>query len=288
MLEKFKFGPNYPCPCLSEKKYKKCCSGKVDWEGLYKSADENPSNYMSARGKNLQFINKVAGILELDQLTGTPLSTIKKALRDKNKIRSIYECLLDIWPSEEDLNRILQKEKGHHSALFSGTYQPEKLFHGMCRHSLYADRILLVDPFLYPGSVRPEYDPLENPEQYANTTLNNLWIWFGLLPWIDAGIVSFIRSPDDFDLKLRWDSMVLSQEMLDKHNEIRECAKQDRADGFPEFKERFKESFTLNQPAEKLRKAAKELYPDLDTTKIGEVIAYFEKKEKLRPILLIP
>ena len=282
-----KIGANDACPCRDGIKYKRCCKGKVDWQSLFANGNTNPYEYMSIRGKNLFFLEKIAAILQLDQLTGAPLATIKNALRDKNKIRDIHEALLYIWPNEADLNRVLCNEKEKHSAIFTGAYQPEKLFKGMCRHSLYAEKILLVDPFLYPGSMRPEFDPCENPEQHANTTLNNLWVWFGLMPWIDSGIVGFIRSPGDFDLKLQWDSLIYTENMVTKHPEIKECMETD-IESFGEFRKRFKDVFDLNQPSSKLRKTAKEVYPEFSTEKIDEIIAYFENQRENSPFIVDP
>jgi SEC-C motif len=54
-----------PCPCLSGKKFKHCCQGKIDWERLIQGRAD-PQPYVSARGRNLQFAAAIADALELD------------------------------------------------------------------------------------------------------------------------------------------------------------------------------------------------------------------------------
>lgn len=96
--------------------------------------------------------------------------------------------------------------------MYVGDYSLEQLRSAIVRHSLYATKLLIVDPFIYPLSVRDEYSPILNPAQYRAQTLKNVNLWLELAPWIDAGLVEVIRTPSDFDHKLQWESMKSQEE----------------------------------------------------------------------------
>ena len=51
--------------------------------------------------------------------------------------------------------------------------------------------------------MRPEFSPLEHPEKYQTQTVRSLKLWLEMAPWIKAGLVKFIRNPEDFDPELR-------------------------------------------------------------------------------------
>ena len=68
MKKKFIIKRNDICPCGSGKKYKYCCEGKVNWNQIIKEKkDRTP--YLSIRGRNILFIDKIAEALQLDSVT---------------------------------------------------------------------------------------------------------------------------------------------------------------------------------------------------------------------------
>jgi hypothetical protein len=66
---------------------------------------------------------------------------------------------------------------------------------------------LLIEPFQHPYILNPKYNPIENPNQYRAQTLKDVNFYFAMLPWVEAGIVEFIRTPGDFDRKLNIDAL---------------------------------------------------------------------------------
>ena len=58
---------NAACPCGSGLKFKRCCLDKVDWEQIIKKG-QDPRPYLSVRGRNLAFINKMADLFLFDAL----------------------------------------------------------------------------------------------------------------------------------------------------------------------------------------------------------------------------
>lgn len=165
---------------------------------------------MSIRGRNLLFITAIADALGLDNIDAPPsLPSFKKAFTPE-AVRKIYEAVVDIWPADTNIRALLEKSGSDVSGLYIGDYHTRYLSRAIVRHSTYANKILLVDPFQHPHVLVDEYNPLLNPAQYRTQTLKNVNLYFSLLPWIDAGIVELIRTPADFDRKLNFDSFRLS------------------------------------------------------------------------------
>jgi hypothetical protein len=180
MSRRSKIKRNEPCPCLSGEKFKSCCSGKVDWEALIQqSRDYRP--HLSLRGRNLYFVDRISEALQLDTL-GKPRSLKDyKAAFTADAVRKIHEAVMDAWPPDIDIAKALRQPPGDVSGLYIGDYGSEYVTRAIVRHSIYANRILLVDPFVYPTSVRDEYNPILNPAQHRAQTLRNVNLWFSLL-----------------------------------------------------------------------------------------------------------
>ncbi len=225
MSRKSKLGRNEPCPCLSGEKFKNCCSGKIDWESIIlKGLDQRP--YLSVRGRNLLFVTRIAEVLQFGALRKSLSLKDYKAAFTAGAVRQIHEAIIDLWPPNIDIVAALKRQPSGVSGLYIGDYGPEYLTRAIVRHSIYANRMLLIDPFIYPSSVRDEYSPIVNPEQYRAQTLKNVNFWFALLPWIEAGIVALIRPPADFDVCLNWDIMKAQMKKFDENEELKKASKE--------------------------------------------------------------
>lgn len=218
-----RLSPNARCPCGSGKKFKRCCSGQIDWNSIIKDrADPRP--YLSVRGRNLKFLDKLAEILLLDSSGHTKSLTEYKKAFTATAVRDLNEEIVGLWPKNTDLKRVLRPSPGTVSGLYVGDYSPDQLTQAIVRHSLYATKLLIVDPFIYPLSVRDEFNPILNPGQYRAQTLRNANLWIALAPWIEAGLVEIIRIPTDFDHKLQWESMKLQYEKFAAIPELQAAA----------------------------------------------------------------
>ncbi len=185
MSRRSKIGRNDPCPCMTGKKSKDCCLGKVDWEAILgQGRDYRP--YLSIRGRNLHFAAQISEALQLNALGKTASLKDYKAAFTAEAVRKIYEAVMDVWPPDIDIVETLKGSSGDVSGLYIGDYSSPYITRAIVRHSIYANRILLIDPFVYPASFRDEYNPIINPEQHRAQTLKNVNLWFGLLPWIEA------------------------------------------------------------------------------------------------------
>lgn len=109
---------------------------------------------LSVRGRNLRFVERIAGALQLDKLGADASLEDYKAAFTPEAVRGIHEAVLDIWPGDTDVASVLDAISGDVSGLYVGDYRIEYLHQALVRHSIYASKILVVDPFIYPPSVR--------------------------------------------------------------------------------------------------------------------------------------
>jgi hypothetical protein len=213
MAERIKVSPNDPCPCWSGKKFKKCCHGRIDWETVLRSGKDH-LQLMSIRGRNLLFANAISDALGLDPTAEElSLSNYKMAFTP-SAVRRIYESITEIWPRDTNIQSLLERTQTDVSGLYIGDYHPSYVSRALVRHSVYANKILLVDPFPHPYILSNEYNPLLNPEQHRTQTLKNVNFYMSILPWIDAGLVEFIRTPADFDRHLNFESMLRAKTLV--------------------------------------------------------------------------
>ncbi len=226
MSQRSKIGRNDLCPCLSGVKYKHCwCFGKIDWGDITRRGlDYRP--YLSVRGRNLYFANRISDALQLNSARNLASLKDYKAAFTAEAVRKIHEAVMEVWPPNIDIVRALKPWSGDVSGLYIGDYGPEYIARAIVRHSIYANKILLVDPFVYPASVRDEYNPVVNPEQYRTQTLKNVNLFFALLPWIEAGIVGVIRPPSDFDHRLNWDLMTSQMKKFEESAELKKASEE--------------------------------------------------------------
>lgn len=282
-----KVGRNDLCPCGTGKKYKHCCDGKVDWNKIIRTGGDW-SPHLSIRGRNLHFVNQVSEILEFDTGGISSLSDYKKQFTTAN-VRKIHEALLEAWPPETDIFSVLEAVDADVSGLYIGDYAPEYITRGIVRHSIYANKILIVDPFVYPKSVRNEFNPIIDPAQYRAQTLKNVNFWFALSPWIEAGIIEVIRTPADFDPELNWDSMKRQKKKFDEIEELKEAAKI-TVDEMQErhFKNMSYEHLLLSAPDSHLEKTIKDAGLEKDGFTAQDFLKYIHAKREEDPNFLEP
>src|ERR1700687_2961691 len=99
MSPRLKIGRNELCPCLTGEKYKTCCYGKVDWEAIMQQGhDYRP--FLSVRGRNLQFVSRIAEALQFGTLGKARSLKDYKAAFTGEAVRKIHEALMDLWPRD--------------------------------------------------------------------------------------------------------------------------------------------------------------------------------------------
>lgn len=126
---------------------------------------------MSIRGRNLLFVTAIFAALGLDtEDQAASLATYKKAFTP-SAVRKIYEAVVEIWPSNTNVQSLLERTGADVSGLYIGDYHPEYVTRALVRHSIYANKILLVDPFQHPHILKDQFNPILNPERYRAQTL---------------------------------------------------------------------------------------------------------------------
>ena len=149
------------------------------------------------------------------------------------------------------------------AGLYSGTYTPEAVLRAITRHSLYSEKIFLVDPFAYGPLMREEFNPVIHPEQHRGNAVRNTYLWWSLAPWIEAGIVSFIRSPGDFDGSVEREAMEIEREKIADNEQLRAAIEEQTKNEMQTvgaFDQDFGEYFLLRHSNEQLLKIIKD-YP---------------------------
>jgi hypothetical protein len=82
------------------------------------------------------------------------------------------------------------------------------------RFSLYADQILILNPFINPNVMTDEMNPIRRPGEWRLQTLRVIYQLAQLAPWITAGLVTLIPDPGDFDRPLRLKTWNLAAKRL--------------------------------------------------------------------------
>jgi hypothetical protein len=279
---------NDPCPCLGGEKYKKCCLGKVDWETIRKhNVDVRP--YLSVRGRNIIFANRISEILQLNAPGGIQGLNQYKSAFTARTVREIYEATMEVWPPDTDIVNTLKRCSGDISGLYIGDYSPEYLTRAIVRHSIYAKKILLVDPFVYPARLRDEYNPIVNPEQHRAQTLKNVNLWLGLLPWVDAGLVEFIRPPSDFDGRLNWALMKAQEKKFAESRELEEASVESVDELRTRHTERLKhQQLLLGAPDSYLRHMFEKLDLGRDGSSVEDFLKAIQSEREQDPDFLEP
>lgn len=265
-----KVGPNAPCPCGSGKKYKKCYRDKPE--------DERPSSLeRSIRERNLKFFEILVNILGFDEKKDW--SAIRRELTDQ-KIADIHKAIAVLWPLETDLMSLLPRPDAKISrALYSGLLDPRVTYKEVAAFSLFADEILIINPFPNPNIIRKEYNPIDSPGQYRQATLKNIIFLISLMPLIQAGRVNLIPDPLNFNAALR-------QEIFSEAKKRRDQVKLDKKEfGSMEklAKEDFKR-FLFNGPDERLRSFIKRAKPQITEDELKQTLEYVKRENEQDPL----
>ncbi len=121
MSRRSKLKRNEACPCLSGEKFKNCCSGKIDWETIIqKGFDYRP--FLSVRGRNLQFVNRIAEALQFGTLGKARNLKDYKAAFTADAVRKTHEGLMELWPPNIDIGAALKRQPNDVSGLYIGDY----------------------------------------------------------------------------------------------------------------------------------------------------------------------
>jgi hypothetical protein len=263
-------GRNEPCICGSGKKYKKCCEildeGRQRRSSLAKSSQ-------TLRDKNLALIDAMVEIFGL----GRPWSKVKDGMTD-TQIREFYTFIAELWPVNTDQLLIMPAPDSTLRALYLGENEPELVVENVFRFCLYADQILVVNPFENPNLVAEKYNPIYHPGEWRIQTIRLIFHLMLLAPWIVANLVLLIPDPGDFNRHLRVQTWNLASARL-------KGWKPSREDIDKSVMKRRTQNTLLLAPREYLERKAREVDPDASEEEIRKFLDYAERVRASDPLL---
>jgi hypothetical protein len=263
-------GRSDPCPCNSGKKYKKCClsldEGREGWTAEARSA-------RSLKDKNIALINGMFDIFDLKR----PWPLVKDGMSD-SQIREFYRYIAALWPVDTNPRDIMPAPDSSLRALYLGENEPELMLENVFRFCLYADQIILVNPFTNPNVMAERFNPIVNPGEWKIHTIRVVFHLMLLAPWIYAGLVVLIPDPGDFDRSLRLSTWNLASTRLkgwkpsdeDLDNSI--------------IREKTRRTF-LMAPSGYLRRMVREANLGISNEEVERVVQYMERQRANDPLL---
>lgn len=286
MAKQVKVGRNEECPCGSRVKLKRCCALRgVDWNVLLRERAPKMLTELSIRGRNLAFLHHAADALQLDHTDRIDDWRIVKRACTPAAVRKIHEALEGFWPNEEDYYSVLAREKNVESGLYVGSYEPEHILEGISRHSIYSDSVILFNPFMDPRVIKPEFNPLVHPEKYRTATLKNLYLWFSLAPWIEAGLVRFVPKPTDFDAALARETARAQHEKFQSNPALMK-ALDENEDTIERFSRSFKSFALLHTADDQLIDAYLKANPQASSGDVADLLEEIKEAREEHPYFI--
>jgi len=264
-------GRNDPCHCATGKKYKHCC---LSLDEQRQSRIEFIRSAQSLRERNLALLTTASDIFGLNR----PWEKVKENFSDA-RIREFYRCVASLWPVGTDQRHILPPPDAGLKALYLGENEPEMMVQNVFRFSLYADQILVVNPFQNPNVLAEEFNPIARPGEWRIQTLRVIYQLSQLAPWIDAGLVVLIPDPGDFDRSLRVKTWDLAAARLKGTKPRAEDIDQSM------IKARTRRAFLLS-PRSYLERMVREANPGITDDMVLEVLEDMEQDRANDPLLL--
>lgn len=261
-----KIGRNDPCPCGSGLKYKKCCLDKNTFEKLPYSLNE----------RTLILYKEMVDVFGLNKVK--KWNDIKKFITG-DRISYFHKVIASLWPPDTNLETLLPKhDDGKLRALYMGRDRPDLVLQNIVRYTLYTDEILILLPFQNPWSLKPKFNPVENPDQFKSYMLQNIDFVQRLAPWIISGHVKLIPDPGDFDYDLRMKTM----EMAENNKVKLKFNPEDIPEDYEYLKGRIK-PFIMNAPEEYLRKSIQQWRPGFSSDETDKLIESLRKSAQNDP-----
>lgn len=271
-----KVGRNDPCPCGSGKKYKKCHLNAVS------KPRPNPNLNRSIKERNIILYNAIVDILGFNK--GKTWDDFRREMSD-DQVRELYKVYGWLWPLETDIISLLPKPSKQLRGLYIGETKADlnTILRNIVRYSLYADEILIVNPFINPRILAPKFNPVENPSQYKQDTLEMVYFLFQLAPWIESGVVSMVPNPTDFDHDLRKSVWSMAERRWKEQG--LELSEETIAELEPRGKESLAK-FMHRLPKDKLEITIRRALPNLSDKAVKNQISYMYELRRNNPLLL--
>jgi hypothetical protein len=163
--------------------------------------------------------------------------------------------------------------------LYLGENEPEMMVENVFRFSLYADQILVINPFMNPNVLAQDMNPILRPGEWRLQTLRLIYQLAQLAPWIYAGLVILIPDPGDFDRALRLKTWDLAMKRLNGSKPSEEDIDQSV------MKARAKRTF-LCSPREYLDRITRKANPRISDGDVQKFLDEVQRDRAADPLLL--
>lgn len=259
---------NAPCWCGNGKKYKDCHFGK-----------KTPPQE-SIHQRNMILLAAATDIFGFSKQK--TWADFKKTISGE-EVKTFYEVQAALWnPETTDWQAIMPKPDGRLRALYLGDVYPDMIAKNILRFSLYSDELMVIDPFHNPWRLKPQYNPIENPNQFKADTIKLVYFLFRIAPWIRSGIVSLIPDPSDFYSGLRVDSWGMAKARLGSF----EVPEEDKAEARERGRENFARTLYAMPDKDILRMIERSGQSNLTERQKAAVLSYARRKVEDDPIAL--
>jgi len=142
-----------------------------------------------------------------------PWNKVKDGMSDA-QIREFYTFIATLWPLDTDQRLIMPPPDSTLRALYLGENEPEAMLENVFRFSLYADQIVIINPFDNPNVMAEKFNPIYHPGEWKLQTIRLVYHLLLLAPWVEAGLVILIPDPGEFDRQLRVKTWALAATRL--------------------------------------------------------------------------
>jgi len=214
----------------------------------------------------------------VDKSGGIDWDDVRRNLTDE-KIAEIHKAIAALWPPDTDLFALLPRPDANVlRALFTGLIDPRVTYKNIACFSFYADEILIQNPFANANNMRKEYSPIENPGQYRNDTIKNLFFLFLIIPWIEIGLINLFPDPLNFSHALMMTVMKAAEKRRDTITFNNKT--------FKEMEELFFEDYKRNMlslPDNDLRNFFRQTSQDMTEEELSKLIEYTKKMNAKDP-----
>lgn len=271
--------PSYPiddeaeCGCGSGYSFTACCKDIPE-------AHRPTWSVASIRERNLMFVGKVKNILGLD--SGKSWGDVRAELNDEH-VTQIYRCLQALWPVDTNFRELWPRPDPRiFRAVYMGCIDPRTVVTSVLCWSSYFDEVVLLNPFMNPACVRPEFSPVENPSQHRVQTLKNVMLLLELEPFIRAGIVHFVPDPGELEFAFGNAMREMAESRVSDAEEFH-----DDTGMFKWLAEDDTERLFSRLPLESISSIIRKSSPHLNIVDVDEMARKFKKLRDDDPLALL-
>jgi len=261
------------CGCGSGRKFKQCCDGVPQ--------KDRPSwDVYSIRERNLMFTRATQDILGLYK--GKTWEDVRRELSN-DQIKQIHEAFESLWPKDTDLADLLPRpDERILRVVYLGLVDPRTVTVTVTGWLPYFDEVIIANPFINAGTIKPEFSPTKSPGKYKVQTLKNVLLLMMLEPFIEAGFVHMVPDPADFsDIRhVLWN---MAEQRVGNNVDFDDKDLQRNRALFDDDLMRANRGL----PDDALRSLVKRTSPGLSPEQVTQVIEYMREQQKNDPLALL-